>query len=532
MRPCLPQNDPRPARRAAQLAHNMDRLTYDHDGPLALLTHLPWDERFDTIYKLKRAWTAIPFTFNMWAVQLAHWVSPRQTLAAYQRDFPLLPTPGVHDDWREDRVFAWQRVAGANPMDIRRLAADEVPAFTVPAAVCSDVAGSTMEALLAERRVYELDHTFLHALAQCLEQRGAGRYLAGTRTLYARVGRHLRPLGIQLRPQGAVFTPHDTAGDWLAAKIFAQVADTTAHEMVHHLARTHLVLEPVAMATWRRLADNHPLGVLLREHFEDTLAINNLGRATLINPGGFLDQLMPGWLDETLDIVRDAVGSFSFHEAQLHNDLDARDVRDPELDYPYRDDAVELHTILRRFVGAYVALYYPDRRAVAEDAELRRWLDELRTLGRLKGLPTELVSPEQIANLITQVVWLSGPQHGCVNYAQWEYIAFVPNMSFAAFVPPPTDKGTYVDEEDVVRILPNQDQTMKQMLLMRSLTGWQYTRLGRYRRAWRDPRVPPLVARLQDELSALDHRIDQRNRDRLRPYPWLKPVNLPNSTNT
>ena len=41
---------------------------------------------------------------------------------------------------------------------------------------------------------------------------------------------------------------------------------------VSHLGRTHLFIEPFVIATERQLGENHPLRLLLRPHFEGTLA--------------------------------------------------------------------------------------------------------------------------------------------------------------------------------------------------------------------------------------------------------------------
>ncbi|MBC6423404.1 MAG: hypothetical protein GDA38_19225 [Hormoscilla sp. SP12CHS1] len=81
------------------------------------------------------------------------------------------------------------------------------------------------------------------------------------------------------------------------AKIVAQMAEFTIFELIRHLGQTHLALEPIALATARELAQNHPLHVLLQPHFELTMAIDAFGDRVLVNPGGGVDLILPGILD-------------------------------------------------------------------------------------------------------------------------------------------------------------------------------------------------------------------------------------------
>ena len=149
----------------------------------------------------------------------------------------------------------------------------------------------------------------------------------------------LMPLAIQLSQQPGpghpIFTPMHGIS-WSVAKIFVQIAEVTQHEMVSHLGRTHLLIEPFTITTARQLAKIHPLSVLLKPHFRFTLAINKASKYLLVNKGGFVDRLFAG----TLSIARQSRPE-NFYDLAAPTELKSRVVDDLDLlpEYPYRDDA-------------------------------------------------------------------------------------------------------------------------------------------------------------------------------------------------
>lgn len=63
-------------------------------------------------------------------------------------------------------------------------------------------------------------------------------------------------------------------------------------QMITHLLRTHLFMEPIAVASWRQLPSLHPLWKLLTPHLRGVFAINTVGREKLIPAGGMADHTL------------------------------------------------------------------------------------------------------------------------------------------------------------------------------------------------------------------------------------------------
>jgi arachidonate 15-lipoxygenase len=541
--PSLPQHDLHPGRRYRQIGKALDTYHYQNlEGTrIALLKHLPREQRFDASYRWKRIGTAAKFMANLAVIRAIQAQKPLTNVEGYQRYFPLVEKPKVMRTFQFDSTFGYQRLGGPNPMDLTLLDAPPLD-FDFDDARLSHVLGraTSLREELANRRLFYADYSRFFPIVDAVDRRCGDRFFAAPKVLFywqpdpGGGWEAMTPVAIQLRPlpgaNNPVFTPEDGV-DWLMAKMFAQIADTMSHELEHHLGRTHLILEPVIIAMHRRLAENHPVHILLSKHFEDTLAINDFGRQTLINPGGFLDQLMAPWLWETLSIVENANKDFFFDKMVPRRDLANRGLLDTThiRDFPYRDDGLALWDAIHAMVTDYLQLYYSrGDRDVVMDLELQRFSDEMRERGRLRGLPKDLTTRAELIELVTQLIWIAGPQHAAVNYTQWDYVAFIPNMPFSGYAKAPTSKGKYRREADIMGILPNHRQTVKQVLLMAALTGWRHSRLGDYAPdAFADPRALDIVRAFRERLRSIENEIDARNLDRRVPYVYLKPSLVP-----
>ena len=133
---------------------------------------------------------------------------------------------------------------------------------------------------------------------------------------------------------------------------------------------------------------------------------------------------------------------------------------------------------------------------------------------------------DQLASVLAPIIFTCGPQHAAVNFPQWDYMAFTPNMPGYARQAPSKAKN-------VLDVLPEIPGAIEQLSTVYTLTCYRYGRLGQYGAAIADRPVQPAVEAFQKALAAIHTTIDERNR-KLPPdaqYPYLDPLLIPNSNN-
>ena len=114
--------------------------------------------------------------------------------------------------------------------------------------------------------------------------------------------------------------------------------------MVTHLLRTHLCMEPVAMATYRNLPSLHPVYKLLLPHIRGVNAINTLGRDQLISPGGAADRVLAIGAGGHIALMKKWYKTMTWDMFDIPNLLKKRGVDDPEKlpGFHYREDATPI----------------------------------------------------------------------------------------------------------------------------------------------------------------------------------------------
>jgi arachidonate 15-lipoxygenase len=567
LQPSLPQDDTLEQQQQRQQAIEQQRAEYQYGetAGILLIKELPQSEMFSFKYVLERDAGLVSLIANTLASTVENVFDPFDKLEDYQEMFPLLPKPSVWETFRNDAVFARQRIAGANPMVIERVIGKLPKNFPVTDAIFQKVmlTQKTLAEAISEGRIFLTNYKGLDGITpgeykyeQDGEQVTVTKTIAAPLVLYCwkptgygDYRGNLAPIAIQINQKpdpiaNPIYTPSDGM-HWFMAKIFAQMADGNYHEAISHLGRTHLVLEPFVLATANELAPNHPLSVLLKPHFQFTLAINELARAQLISPGGYADTLLAGTLEASISVIKAAIKEYleNFSEFAVPKELTRRGVGEKDLDgagenflpdYPYRDDALLLWYAIKDYVSGYLKLYYKSPAKILGDTELQAWAKKLISPagGNVKGLVPggDLTTLAQLVEIVTQLIFVSGPQHGAVNYPQYDYMAFVPNIPLATYGNP-LRRDEEVNEETILSILPPQKLAAKQLELMRTLSVFRPNRLGYPDREFVDARAQKVLEKFQVSLQKIEQQISVRNETRLEPYLFLLPSNVPNSLN-
>ncbi|MDF5728201.1 MAG: lipoxygenase family protein [Rhizonema sp. PD38] len=515
---------------------------------------LPLQEVFDQGYKNNQAVLVQRIAANQQAFQESP--KPFVTLEDYAAVFKVLPLPDIAKTFQSNDTFAFQRLSGPNPMELTNVLAlpynlleklgitDEIFQTVLLSQTGKVNESETLNSATQEGRLFVTDYARLDSTHVTLK---SNRFLTAPIALYyaerSRSHSRLIPIAIQLGQvpkESLLCTPMD-GFDWTLAKLIAQMADFNVHELVRHLGQTHLALEPIALATVRELAARHPVNVLLKPHFEFTMAINALADQVLINPGGYVDIIVGSTIESSLNLTNLGITEFfnNFSNFALPNNLRQRGVDERSVlrDFPYRDDGLLVWDALLDYVSQYVGIYYKSNRDVIEDFELQNWLQVLRKSVNDGGfgivsLPPRLTNRDQLIDLLTQIIFTAGPQHSAIAWIQYQYMSFIPNMPGSLYQPIPTVKGTIQDESSLTHFLSGVEQTFAQVNVIASVgTKFDikaFTDFGV--NSFQDPRAINVLKSLQDRLKVVEKQISQRNQRREEYYPGFLPSRMANST--
>jgi arachidonate 15-lipoxygenase len=584
--PLLPQNDPQIAEREAELHQQQAKYQYNYTyvAPLPMVQSLPSAEQPSLRWLLRVLDASVKLVLNSLQVKhkdslldkienLASYVKftkllrknnpqevekgladilntiqavqvegPGNSWQEYQEIFQAIPLPAISKVFTEDAEFAWFRVAGPNPLVLARVTDISQLDWLSETQYQSVFPSDTIAAAVASGRLYLADYSVLSTVEAGSNPKQ--KYLTAPLALFAVKAGALTPVAIQISRGGAVFTP--TTADqttnaywtWLIAKTIVQIADANYHELISHLGRTHLVVEPFVIATHRQLTPNHPLNLLLVPHFEGTLSINDLAQRFLIQAGDPVDQLLAGTIEASRTLAVQGVETFGFNDQLLPDTFKKRGVEDKTLlpDYPYRDDGLLIWNAIEAWVTNYLSVYYHDDDDVSRDTELQAWTKELlagdggriTNFGQAGGIQTL----SYLIQAATLIIFTSSAQHAAVNFSQSSLMSYVPPIPMAGYMPAPltSDSAT---KQDYFDLLPPISQAQSQLSLTYLLGTVYYTKLGDYTDLI-DPRIQLSLTQFRDQLKAIEGHIRAINEDRSRryaPYTYLIPSFIPQSIN-
>lgn len=555
--PSLPQKDSPTIQQERLLQLGKSKEEYE---PLMRLPNsarvkvLPEEEVFSEVYKSNRVIQEERIAANQQA--FLQNPKPFQRLDDYAALFPILPLPEISKNFRNDDVFTQQRLSGCNPMQLKNVLAldynlrsklgitDEIFQSVLSTASQGQPINKTLNSAIQEGGLFVTDYAILDSIKP-KEKQFFFSPIALYYALKTRNNFQLIPIAIQLgqAPNSSLLcTPNDGV-DWTLAKLIVQAADFYVNQLYHHLGQTHLVMEPIALATTRELAARHPVYVLLKPHFEFTMAINKLADEVLINPGGAVDIALPGTLESSLKLADTGVSDFfkNFSDFAFPTFLRKHGVDNSYTlrDFPYRDDGLLVWNALEDYVSKYIGIYYKSNRDIREDFELQNWFQTLRKpvneggLG-IVSLPANLTNRDQLIDILTIMIFTAAPQHSAIAWIQYQYMAFIPNMPAALYQPIPTTKGQFASEDMLTSFLPGVKPSLIQVQFM-ALVGTKrdpkaFTNFGS--NSFQDPQAIKVLINFQNRLELIEKRIEILNQSRKQCYPAFLPSRIANSVSS
>lgn len=166
---------------------------------------------------------------------------------------------GMLTNFTQDLLFSMQRLSNS-PYQVRRLIpGEESLPFSVSYNIINEVTGMSLDQLFHEGRLFYADYR------DQLYLESTGRYSAACDAYFyidAASGDFL-PLAIRTNVgSDLIYTPLDSANDWLLAKIMYNSNDFWFAQW-NHLAATHYVVQISWAAAIRTLSREHPVFAIL-----------------------------------------------------------------------------------------------------------------------------------------------------------------------------------------------------------------------------------------------------------------------------
>lgn len=460
-------------------------------------------------------------------------------LQQYRDLYQTLKMPEIANHLFDDQFFANLRVAGYNPLVIKRM--NWIPKkFAITEEKFREAPGfedDSLEEAMNENRLYLADYELLDLLKP--GQVPAPKNVYAPIALFGvpKGAKTLSPIAIQVAQepdQGDLFGPQD-GSNWQKAKTCVESSDGNYHEMISHLGRTHLMIEPFVVATHRNLPSNHRVRILLMPHFKGTIFINGLAVKALVNEKGPVDHLLQGTIQSDLRLCAEGNLQIPFNQSWLPIWLHNRGLDDTEAlpFYPYRDDGLLIWDAIKEWVSSYISTYYQTDSDVQNDASLQAWAKELASKdgGRIYdfGEGSGIQTRAYLINALTMIIFTASAGHAAVNFPQSSIMSFTPGVPLAGYKPPPSAESP--DAYEWIDMLPDLTMAQEQLKVLYLLGSVYYLRLGQYEsvRIRKDHRQS-LVA-FKRRLRRIEKTIKQRNKTRPMPYPYLLPSKIPQSTN-
>ncbi|WP_017720401.1 lipoxygenase family protein [Kamptonema formosum] len=453
-----------------------------------------------------------------------------------------IPSPvQIPQIWKDDVEFCRQLIQGVNPMYIT-LCTD---ASAIPQEMLNLTAqGKSIQELIAENRLFMVDYGDLEDIPQLDGKVFYAPYLLVYRELLDGGKSRLNMVGIQLTRhkdrKNEVYTPNSPyPNKYLLAKIHTACADDQLHQFVVHLGMTHLVVEPFVISHHNAFPKDHPIGILLKPHLQETIGINYLARQTLIaKEVPFTDKTFATGTAGGLQLFWKAWKKWDFFGMSFPQQLLARGFdeqgSDGVEDFFFREDGYKIWNALTEYVGNVVAAVYKDDAAVAADKAIQDWAAETADPERaaVPGFPAKIETRDLLVNSLTNIIFLASAHHSAINFSQYQYLGYVPNRPNVLFKGVPETEGD-ITLEYILSALANFPDGHFQVFFSNLLSTPSLHPLSDLPENHLFPEIhAAFIGKLNDIAAEIEERNKKLEQEGKIPYPYLSPKQIASSIDT
>ncbi|TEA12004.1 Manganese lipoxygenase [Colletotrichum sidae] len=384
----------------------------------------------------------------------------------WKRSVPSGIAEGVLSNSRSDLLFAMERLS-VHPESLRRVRTDEPLALQVEDDIARKITTQTQGSLQEQGRLFIVDHSSLANLTLT-----TGMYAGACEALF-----FIHPvsgdfLPLTVRPNNGsplVYTPLDSANDWTLAKMLLNSNDVW-HNQWYHLGAAHVSTDLVWMSGVRSFSEAHPVWGLIRRIAVNCFAYRIGASASLVNPGGSIEQNF-AW--NGAEAVRYSQQVWkSGGEAWRSNYLSTKLVRRGLLDcaygpplksFPYYEDVSVIMDAMRAFLADFVDAYYASDDAITRDAELLGWFKEAAEKASIVDFPSSVSTRAELVDVLAHLAYLVSVLHGSLNSNSLsQYSGVLPMHPLSLYRPLPTEKGV----PDLVPFLPDLNASVRHITLL------------------------------------------------------------------
>ncbi|KAI0537501.1 lipoxygenase [Xylaria digitata] len=397
----------------------------------------------------------------------------------WAESFPEGPIPGIMTNFTDDRTFSMMRLS-ASPYWLQRVKPTDGLLFPVDDAVA--ITGLSLKQLQAQGRLFLEDFSEMKELDPT-DKFGAG--CQGYFYIHPKSGDFLplavRPLVKGREDSALVYTPKDSANDWMLAKMLLNQNDGW-HTTWAHITQSHSAAEIPYLAAIRTLSENHPVMVMLHRIEKTPWNIRPLlqngveaGAAPDSGPAYYAWTSRSGrtWANQVYESGEVANFQSNYYRTFLENRGLINSRFGPALkSYPFYEDVSVITEAIREFMTTFVNSYYSSDRAVAQDSELQAWQRET-DVAKVYDFPESIKSRRTLIDILTHQAYLGGIVHGVMStngaIGDTTSLPFAP----AGFRQPiPTKKGV----KDIMEFMPTAEGAVWQVVT--------YAAANRY--SWKD----------------------------------------------